>query len=1115
MLACILYIRILHVCLVVVHLPEWLVASDSKYINVTLQATGTTFNFSAPKDQRLSPTPLPPPPSSSLVLLPSQSSKSSLPATTLKSSPAPITFSLLPKMSTSATPLVKTMSVEEALKLPEFQLPLSGKASATKSNKQDGEVACIDLTDSDDEKESEKSTSTSTTGKSVGAAKISLGSSELQLGNGGGLKLGTVGGLKLGTVGGLQLGSNAVMSTICGAVAVSDPPLGTSTNLLKTVSKSSTLFLPPLSQFAPPSGSWDCVQCLVSNKPKDEKCVACGAARLSAKTDLKPSGPSLKPLSQFSSSSRSWECSQCLVSNKAKDEKCVACTASKSSAKTSSTCTLPLKPLTQFAPPPESWECDKCLVRNQAKDKKCVACSAPKPMKTDSATCSVLKPPTTQSIPHPLAAIKSNEMTKPAVFGGQPPTGSWSCEVCLVQNKASDAKCVACAAAKPHSKTSTDAPPTSVTPTTGSGKWTCSTCLVVNKAEDTKCVACSNAKVLTKPVSAAPPNFLSGLAPPQGSWTCDTCLVQNKAEDTKCVACSATKPGEKNSSDSGDIKPLTSSGATAAGGLSFGASGGLKLGSGLLLAGLVSQKGLKPMGNTGKDAQDSSTATTGGFKIDVSLSALAQNTKSDKSASETKSGNKTPVFGLPQDSSSKPAIPQLPERNPLAGIKLGVTPPPAATTTATVTQAPLTEIKFGAPSTATSFNLIPPTTTSTASSSSLQFGRGSCSTVSSSPFKLGAAAVGQTTASGGQSGRLKLGGGASSSSVDLQLSGAQPAAPKLVIGGLGQSSTSQPLSLGSGLLGSGGVSTMVSTAAANPLAGLKFGVPPATVAPSASTNTPQLSNQLQFGTMASSSASSSSASSVPPFNFMATSTTTSAGGTSQSTTLGISPFVFSGAKLSSTGSTGSSNTQPVFQFGISMPTASQQQPAVNSMLNASGTGDKSSATSASSLFVFSGNKDVSKINTTSPFPSAGSASTSGSLGGGFGTSGGMGGASSLGGGVQPLKLNFGAAQPSGNEPFQFSKGSGNGSGGGGSSGSTLFGKQDAAATGQPQGLSLISEFLYNTQAYIQLSYIHIHVMYMYMCVFHSLHALNCDGMCLPLIQSHRVPQVAHPQVVRE
>ncbi|XP_044026709.1 nuclear pore complex protein Nup153 isoform X2 [Siniperca chuatsi] len=167
----------------------------------------------------------------------------------------------------------------------------------------------------------------------------------------------------------------------------------------------------------------------------------------------------------------------------------------------------------------------------------------------------------------------------------------WSCDVCLVQNKLSDTKCVCCMAPQPNSSSSKsmDSKPSTATSvglessstnttyttttTTGfgpmfskpAGTWDCDTCLVLNKPDAVKCVACETAKpgtglkplltlpsafsavktvsTPTAPVSTGFIGFGDKFKKPEGAWECDTCLVENKAEDTKCVACMSAKPG--------------------------------------------------------------------------------------------------------------------------------------------------------------------------------------------------------------------------------------------------------------------------------------------------------------------------------------------------------------------------------------------------------------------------------------------------------------------------------------------------------------------------------------------------------------------------------------------
>ncbi|XP_077051868.1 nuclear pore complex protein Nup153 isoform X2 [Siphateles boraxobius] len=166
-----------------------------------------------------------------------------------------------------------------------------------------------------------------------------------------------------------------------------------------------------------------------------------------------------------------------------------------------------------------------------------------------------------------------------ATFSGfgdkfRPPAGSWSCDSCLLQNKSSDKKCVACFAPQPNtdsaSKSDSKAPASiSSLFTPPAGSWECDTCLVNNKPEVIKCVACDTAKPgtgvksrLTLPVLSETSSTLStttttvasstatGLLgfgekfkKPEGAWDCDVCMVRNKAQDVKCVSCLSSKPG--------------------------------------------------------------------------------------------------------------------------------------------------------------------------------------------------------------------------------------------------------------------------------------------------------------------------------------------------------------------------------------------------------------------------------------------------------------------------------------------------------------------------------------------------------------------------------------------
>lgn len=159
----------------------------------------------------------------------------------------------------------------------------------------------------------------------------------------------------------------------------------------------------------------------------------------------------------------------------------------------------------------------------------------------------------------------------------KPAAGSWNCGTCMVQNKPSDKKCVACLAPQPSTDSSpkSDSKPAKAPAASLSslfappaGSWECDTCLVQNKPEVVKCVACDTAKpgtgvkfALTRPpvsvvssASSTPAtttttttsgllSFADKFKKPEGAWDCDECMVQNTAQDVKCVACQSAKPG--------------------------------------------------------------------------------------------------------------------------------------------------------------------------------------------------------------------------------------------------------------------------------------------------------------------------------------------------------------------------------------------------------------------------------------------------------------------------------------------------------------------------------------------------------------------------------------------
>uniref|UniRef100_A0A665TR17 Nuclear pore complex protein Nup153 n=1 Tax=Echeneis naucrates TaxID=173247 RepID=A0A665TR17_ECHNA len=236
---------------------------------------------------------------------------------------------------------------------------------------------------------------------------------------------------------------------------------------------------------------------------------------------------------------------------------------------------------------------------------------------------------------------------------------NWTCDVCLVPNKPSDAKCVCCMAPQPNSSSSKTmdskpSPTTSVvlessnmnvtsttTSTTGFGTifskpaetWDCDTCLVINKPDAVKCVACET----TVPTSTPPVS--TGTAPvfglgdkfkkPEGAWDCDVCLVQNKATDVQCVACQAAKPGASIEPKAFGSSFGSSTGATS--GSSTSNSGGFKFGTSDSTSGSGSV-GFKFGGSFSESS--SSSSSSGGFKFGIPFgSSSSETTSKDTNAS--------------------------------------------------------------------------------------------------------------------------------------------------------------------------------------------------------------------------------------------------------------------------------------------------------------------------------------------------------------------------------------------------------------------------------------------------------------------------------------------------
>uniref|UniRef100_A0A2K6EY30 Nuclear pore complex protein Nup153 n=1 Tax=Propithecus coquereli TaxID=379532 RepID=A0A2K6EY30_PROCO len=217
-------------------------------------------------------------------------------------------------------------------------------------------------------------------------------------------------------------------------------------------------------------------------------------------------------------------------------------------------------------------------------------------LKVDSLSA---QPTTTSPVVYTRPAISSFSSSGIG-FGESLKAGSsWQCDTCLLQNKVTDSKCIACQAAKLPSRdsakqTGNGTPSKSgkaTLSTSGTsfgdkfkpavGIWDCDTCLVQNKPEAIKCVACETPKPGTgvkrvlaltvvsesaETVTASSSSctvttntlgFGDKFKRPVGSWECPVCCVSNNAEDNKCVSCMSEKPGTSVPTSSSSTVPVS------------------------------------------------------------------------------------------------------------------------------------------------------------------------------------------------------------------------------------------------------------------------------------------------------------------------------------------------------------------------------------------------------------------------------------------------------------------------------------------------------------------------------------------------------------------------------
>ncbi|XP_030838604.1 nuclear pore complex protein Nup153 [Strongylocentrotus purpuratus] len=221
-------------------------------------------------------------------------------------------------------------------------------------------------------------------------------------------------------------------------------------NLQNDTSKTSNSIF---NKFKPPASS--------QNNEDVSKCVACttpkpGQSATKPATSTAPVGAQSNSLfNKLKPAANSWECDACWVQNSGDASKCVACTAPKpgqSASKPAASSISDSKPppvfnslADKFKKKSDEWECDMCMIRNKDSLDKCASCTTPRPGKSKA----------TKTLPndHGVNNVIAEKFKARA--------GEWECDMCMIRNKATILKCVACETPKPGSQPTLSAPPAS------------------------------------------------------------------------------------------------------------------------------------------------------------------------------------------------------------------------------------------------------------------------------------------------------------------------------------------------------------------------------------------------------------------------------------------------------------------------------------------------------------------------------------------------------------------------------------------------------------------------------------------------------------------------------
>ncbi|XP_072227222.1 nuclear pore complex protein Nup153 isoform X2 [Leuresthes tenuis] len=430
----------------------------------------------------------------------------------------------------------------------------------------------------------------------------------------------------------------------------STPQQTTTAAAPSTVTASSSSSTPSSTGFSSlfkASTDWSCDVCLVENKQSDTKCVCCMAPKPNSSTKSLDSKPSPSSSVGLASSSKN----------------------------TTSTTTTTTGFGTMFSKPEGTWDCDTCLVRNKPDAVKCVACETAKPgtgLKPSLTFLSAFS--AVKTVPASTAPVSTGF----SGFGDKfkKPEGTWECDTCMVQNKAEDTKCVACTSAKPGTSADVSSSASS-TPVFGlgdkfkkpEGAWDCDVCLVQNKAADVKCVACQAAKPGATVEPKAFGSFGSSTGGTSGSSTFGSSTsggFKFGTSDSKSGSASfkfGTSTSESSSTSSGGFKfgvPSEKSSSESSSKDTTNSSG-FKFGS--------SSEGFKFGTASSDDKKSDQPAASSGFKFGVG-GGIAFGTGSSNTESNSSKGGFTFGLSKPEEKTS--------ETTTTTSSSVSFTPPPSS-----------------------------------------------------------------------------------------------------------------------------------------------------------------------------------------------------------------------------------------------------------------------------------------------------------------------------------------------------------------------------------------------------------------------------------------------------